>query len=605
MEGKPLNRGIAVWLFIILPILGMLIFRKSFDLGLYGDDWQHLYILWREFFVFHTKSFFDIRSYIGPYFPESLYLGIISHFWGYNPPAYFISSFFFRFLANIAIYFLSYELTKSRLAAFISSFIFLITAAGLQTTDWVFNMNTYMGLWLLACSAILYLKIRLLHKINYRLYISFAITFAIALAIVPTRMHGATPFIVLTDIFLTFKDGHFKKNLNRYFFIRVFLAIGIFALLIHFKAFGEESYTNGRFNDSYKLVQALNQNGTYSWWLYFLGIMGHLFLPDNVDMTNGHSLKSVLFLSGFLSILAGYLSSYSILKSKKLTHYLPMIIFQLGWVIFLFYISKIDTQTSNGSYFSIYLGGQIIFWAVWLYLIARKKYSNLANTLIISIIWMISLTIIHWLFTPYFIIETTGRYMTMGSAGIALFMGALIALLLKNALNYDKDDTSKFNNSLFLGIPLLILFFFSLTNMQTTQNYFNFMYQTRNRELTEKTWKTLLTQVPKLDPKAVSVFYFTTDNPSSLYGVLTFGFFMRSGLEWRITNEALTPLPVTDYQQLLDIVKTGEPLQKIHGRKKEPLPLSRVYAFDFRQGELINITEQVRNKISQDLNLNQ
>ena len=78
---------------------------------------------------------------------------------------------------------------------------------------------------------------------------------------------------------------------------------------------------------------------------------------------------------------------------------------------------------------------------------------------------------------------------------------------------------------------------------------------------------------------------------------------MRAGLEWRIPVEALTPLPVTDYQQLLDIVKTGEPLEKIHGRKTGPVPLTRVFAFDSRGGELINITKEVRTKLQTDINL--
>src|SRR3989304_1666007 len=136
------NKIILLWLFIILPISGAIVFRKSFNLGLYGDDWQHLYILWREFYVYHTKSFLDIKSYLNPYFPEYLYLGIIERFWGYYPPAYFIASYLCRLFANIALYFFAYELTKSNLAAFLTTLIFLVSASGLQTTDWVFNLNT-------------------------------------------------------------------------------------------------------------------------------------------------------------------------------------------------------------------------------------------------------------------------------------------------------------------------------------------------------------------------------------------------------------------------------------------------------------------------------
>lgn len=197
--------------------------------------------------------------------------------------------------------------------------------------------------------------------------------------------------------------------------------------------------------------------------------------------------------------------------------------------------------------------------------------------------------------------------MTMGAAGMAIFLGALSTLLIKASLAYAHKGTpeSRLLSSLYLMTPILILFVFLSTNFRTGQDYFNILYQTRNQDLTQKTWNTLKEAVPRLDPKAPSVFYFTTDNPLSLEGVLVFGFYMRAGLEWRIPYEALTPLPCTDYQQLLDYVKNGSPLQKVHGRKAAPVPLSRIFAFDFRNGELTNITDSVRRKISQDLNLNQ
>lgn len=605
MQSKSTNKFILLWLFIILPVAAAIVFRKSFDLGLYGDDWQHLYILWREFFVFHNKSFFDITSYLNPYWPEYLYLGIIEHFWGYFPPAYFIASYLCRLFANIALYFLSYELTKSKLAAFLTTLIFLVSAAGLQTTDWVFNMNTYFGLGLLAIASTIYLKIRKLKTFKSWLYPAFVITFTLGLAVVPTRMHGATPFIILTDLFLTYLIERQQFKFNKYVLLRMGLTIIIFLALVHFKSFGEGSYTSGRFNDSYKLVQTLMQNGYYSWWLYFLAIIGHLVLPDNINFTVKSTLKSVLIVGTFLSILFASVSSYSILKSKKIISYLPILIFNIGWLIFLFVMSKADFHTSSDIYFAIFLGWQFLFWAIWFYLIGRKNYPDISKTLIISIIWIVSLTILHWLFTPYYIIETTGRYMTMGAAGTAIFFGALSALLLKQATFYASNPSVnlRFLGILYLGIPLLILLIFIITNFQAGQKYLNVLHETRNKELTESTWKTLLSEVPVLDPDHISIFYFTTDNPLSLEGVLVFGFYMRAGLEWKIPLEHLTPLPVKDYNELLEYVKDGSPAQKIHGRKAEPIPLSKVYAFDFRGGELINITGRVHQKIIEDLNL--
>ncbi len=615
MQTKSLNKKMVIWLFFVLPLLAMWIFRKSFNLGLYGDDWQHLYNLWRDFFVFHTKSFFDIRSYLNPYWPEYFYLGIINHFWGFYPPAYFIASFLCRLFANIALYFFSYELTKSKLAAFLSTIIFLVSAAGLQTTDWVFNMNTYAGLGLLAVSSTLYLRIRKLKTFKSWYYLFFILSFILALGIVPTRMHGAAPFIILTDLFLYIAIER-KIRFDRYLLGRTILAAGIFFLLIQVKSFGESSYTHERFNDSYKLIQTLVQNGYSSWWLYFVGIIGHLILPDNISVHYQvsflqnffpikNTLTGVLVAESIIFTIITAISSLSVIKSKKLLPILPILIFNIIWPGFLIIFSKIDYHTSVDIYSAIFLGGEFLFWAIWFYFISRNKYPEIASSLIISVFWIVCLTIIYWLFTPYFVIETTGRYMTMGGFGVAIFLGGLSSLLIKSAKNHatQSDSASKLMPSIYLGIPFVILITFMMINFINGQNYFNILYQTRNKDLTEKSWDKLVREVPRLDPAGPSVFYFTTDNPLSLEGVFVFGFFMRGGMTYRIADQDLTPLPVTNYKELLDFVKDGSPLQKVHGRKALPVPLSRVFAFDLRNGELTNITEIVRKKISEDLNL--
>lgn len=617
MPTKSINRFIIFWLFIALPLLAILVYRKSFNLGLYGDDWQHLYYMWKEFYVYKTKSFFDIKSYLNPYWPNYFYLGIINHFWGFYPPAYFIASFLCRLFANIALYFFSFHLTKSKLAAFLTTLIFLVSAAGLQTTDWVFNMNTYAGLGLLTIASTIYLKIRKLKTFKSWYFVSFIATFTLALAIVPTRMHGAVPFIILMELFLTYIVEKQKIKFDQYLLGRVLLVVGIFYLLVHFRSFGEESYAGGRFNESFKLIQTLIQNGAYSWWLYFLGIIGHLVLPDNINLSSQgtfvqqilptkNPLAGILVIEGFISTAILTMSTYALTKSKRLIYYLPVVLFNILLLLFLMWMNKIDKLTSNDTYFAISLGIQFVFWSIWFYIISKYKYPFLSQTLLIPLIWITSLTSIYWLFTPYYIIETTGRYMTMGAAGMAIFIGALLSILWKNAKSYSSQQNSvtRLKGSLFLSVPLLILVIILIVNFQTEQNYFNILYQTRNKDLTERSWNKLVQEVPKLDPTAPSVFYFTTDNPLSLEGVFIFGFFMRAGMTYQIPVMELTPLPVTNYKELLDYAEDGSPLQKVHGRPAAPVPLSRIYAFDFRNGELINITNVVRQKISQDLNMN-
>ncbi|MBI2596885.1 hypothetical protein HYW41_01900 [Candidatus Daviesbacteria bacterium] len=606
MPQRSTNRFIFIWLFAFLPLIAVFVFRKSFNLGLYGDDWQHLYNLWRDFFVYHTKSFYDIRSYLNPYWPEYFYLGIINHFWGYYPPAYFIASYLSRLFANISLYFFTFELTGSKLAAILSTIIFLFSAAGLQTTDWVFNMNTYAGLGLLSLASVFYLKIRKLNTIYSFNYILFIMTFILALAIVPTRMHGAVPFLIIVDLFLTFVAEKSQFKINRFLLIRIIMTILVFVLLLHLKSFGEGSFTTDRLSESSQILQKINHKGYYAIWFYFLGILGHLVLPDSISLDN---FTSVIFLTNGISIILGIIVSWLFSKGKSLLFYLPILIFNFIWTLILGWIVSINPNPlytlnpylPSDVLFSIALGGQFIFWSIWLSILSGKSSPQLSSSLIISLIWIIMMTIIYWLFTPYYLIETTSRYMLMGATGIAIFLGSFVSLLFFQTVSLQKNEKTRILSSFYLLLAIFILLFWIFTNFQRSQTYLGILEQTRNRELTEKTWNTLLKDVPKLDPIGPSVFYFTTDNPLSLQGVLVFGFFMRAGMTYKIPDQDLTPLPSTDYQELLSYVTDGSPLQKVHGRKPLPVPLSRIYAFDFRNGVLINITTAVRNKLTEDL----
>src|SRR3989344_4048169 len=113
-----------IWVLIIIPVLSYIFLKKTLNLALYGDDWEQLYNLWLSFDVLKTLSFLDIKSYLSPYWPQYIFLGIIRHFFGYEPTAYFASSMFLRILATISLFFLVKKLTKKSLPAYLSTIIF-------------------------------------------------------------------------------------------------------------------------------------------------------------------------------------------------------------------------------------------------------------------------------------------------------------------------------------------------------------------------------------------------------------------------------------------------------------------------------------------------
>lgn len=597
------NKIILVWLFIGIPLISILVFRKSFNLGLYGDDWLQLYNLWLSFDVNKQLSYFDVRSYIGAYWPQYLFLGIIKYFFGYASSAYFETSLFLRILATISLFFLGYKISKSLPVAFFASLVFIFTAAGLQTTDWVFNMNTYAGMFFFNFSMIFYLNIRKLKTFFSFQYIAFISSFTLALASVPVRMHGAVPLLIATELFLFFLErktvlkAGLTPKIDRFLVFRLVLPVVILLLLIKAGSFGGSGDNTPLFEASFAYLKDMLHRGRYDLLFYYLGIIGNMTIPDisGLSLSFNRLLPITLFF-----ITTGLLFSYAIKATRFM--YVSIIISTILWA----FVAKIllfwNPTLPFSNIFSISLGYQTIVLSALTFRHTYKKYPSIASSIMISLLWLFFFTIIYWPRTGFSILETTSRYLTVGAMGFSLLFAANISIMLKNL----SEITNQSVKNRLAKVSILLIFFtalFSLltSNYQAGQLYLTSLETNRNLELVNKTWDSLKREVPKLDENEPSVFYFTSNNPTALYMVLTFGFWPHAGLIYSITDMLDTPVPTDNYSELVEMVKSGEPLKKVHGRKEAPVPLARVFAFDFKDGELINITEVVRKKIAKDL----
>ncbi|MBU0569807.1 hypothetical protein KKB40_03425, partial [Patescibacteria group bacterium] len=240
----------------------------------------------------------------------------------------------------------------------------------------------------------------------------------------------------------------------------------------------------------------------------------------------------------------------------------------------------------------------------WIYFLAKEKYPDLTSSIMIGTLFMSAFTFLYWAFTPYLILESISRYLITGAVGFSIILSSFVTLSLKSVylLKEKRLLESKTMKIGLLMIPLAMLVFWLGFNFQAVQLYLGTLEKNRNKTLTQKTWKTLMQSVPTLDPNYPSVFYFTTDNPASLYGVLTYGFWPRAGTLYKVEKTAYTPVAVVDYETLLEYALDGSPLKKIHGRNfTDPVPPLNIYAFDFRKGKLTETTDQVRQKIISDL----
>lgn len=591
LKSKFLSKQL-IWIFICIPLLSYLVLRSSFNLSLFGDDWEQLYNMWLEFEVRHSYHWLDIKSYLGPYNFSYSYLGILNNFFGLNSAAYFYTSYFCRVLSTISIFLLVKFLTKDKLAGVLSSLVFIFSAAGLETTDWVFNLNTYIGIFLFNLSLICYLKLRSIAKFPNLYFLLFIPLLAATFMVVSTRMHGAVPFIILVDLVLTFILE--KRKLNRSFIVRLIIPFLILFFMMHVGSFGHLG--SGGFTDRIKLgmetAVSLLQKEQYMFLFFLPGLIGNITLPDSFSSSYvgsvGLRLASIsfIFISGLLSFLTLKLINPKKILNKQFFIFLG---FSFFWSVVLFLLHKLNPILPPAQFFSILVGGELFFTIAWLFFTLKKEAPLVSLGMAFSLFWLIAFSLIYWVFNPAILFETTSRYLIMGAVGFAIFLGIFISFLIK-----------RINNGLQLVIPMFILLAILSINYWASSKYLTFLEINRNSKLAIAIWSSLTSSVPDLDVKNPTVFFFTTDNPYSLHWNLVFGFPPHMGLTYRIPNWDLTPLPVSDYPTLLAYAKDGSP-QKMNGRPIKPVPLDHIYAYHLSGDKLYSQTGQIRKKLEEDL----
>lgn len=585
-----LHKFTLAWLFFFIPLLSFLVFKKTFNLALYGDDWLQLYNLWISFDVQKSLSFFDIRSYLGAYWPQYLFLGVIRHFFGYQPQAYFAASLLLKIIATISLFFLVKNLSKSMIASYLATLIFTLSAAGLQTTDWVFNMNTYAGIFFLNLSFIVYLKLHTLKSFFSLYHLLFILFFIIALGVVPVRMHGAIPFLLATELFLWAFGKKATFKIDKFLLARVTIPLLVMFILVKVGSFGGEGDILPLLKNSLVDTQNTLSQGKYDILFYFFGIIGNTAIPDTINLGTffNHSLPRFLFFT-----VIGLFISYGTGSRKKV--YLFVATINLFWVVISKMLTIWNPALSMNNLFSISIGFQIVILSLLIFKEKRESHPNLSVSIIIGLLWVILFSLLYWLKTPYFIIETTGRYMTMGALGFAIIFASILSIIFANFRIAHKT------NPIYLIILAITFGSWLYTNYLTTQSYLSNLETSRNLTLADNTWGSLLKSVPTLNEEGPSIFYFTYDNHSSANMILVFGFSPHAGLSYKISSWEKTPVPTEDYLQLLDMVKTGEPMKKIHARDYQPVPIERVFAFDLRDGKLTDITDSIRLKLTKDI----
>lgn len=569
----------------VIFAVSLLVFLPSFSLALFGDDWL-AFFRFRQHVDPGTGRWTPIRYYLTPYGPQDILMGVLRKIYGFNSTYYYLTSFIFRLIAAFSFYPLVLKLTKNQLSAFFASLFFSITVIGLDTTNWVFNMPTYITIALFNFFLYFFLSAR--EEGKSKLLVMSGLLYYLAYVTTPIRMHGSLLFIFLVEAFW------FLQERNSQTLKKVFIRLGVILLVFLIikytgTSLGPASEIGERFNLGIKSDLMLLSQGRFDFLFFPILMFGSMIIPDfflpQVELTSLRMLIPTLSFVFLIFLIFFFFILKNVEKFKQKV-FIKIILLSAFWTSFVILINRLNPATFSNSYFiiSTLIGGYSLIVSLFLIFIYWKQ-KLISFLLFLSIAWSILSFFFAWWWVPLSIFPTTYRYLIVSAVGITLLFSTLISLPHKK------------NNQIFIfGLMSIFL----LINVFGSLRFFNQTAITHGQEITNKVWGSIpyFPQIKK--QKEPLIFYFEGDgtNGGILHDVITFGFPPHMALIYDLSEGQQIPVPMSDFKDVVSAVQSGKPMPA-YGYKAEPVNIERIYAFHLKGDQLINITYQTRNKISE------
>lgn len=278
-----------LWFTTTIILLSLLNIGQSLQFSINGDDWLALYRYNINFNNF--LSHFNISNYTSTtsnYVFGYLMMGLISKLFSFNPFPYYLAALILRIATAFSFYFSVYSATKNKWIGYLSAIFFSSMYAGIETTNWVSNMNTYLSIILL--NLFIYLFYNQKNIISFRTFVQGFI-FILSFLVAPVRMHGLLFFIPLVTFFRFEKIN--KNNITGLFGILFILLMPL--ILIRLLTYPD--------NDSdYLKVASFNYGDIFGTLFNLVTNLGFSILP-NILINPETALKSIYIIVGGFTLL--------------------------------------------------------------------------------------------------------------------------------------------------------------------------------------------------------------------------------------------------------------------------------------------------------------
>lgn len=513
-------------------------FLLSLKLSLYGDDWLRLHILKFNFDTGIGESYFSIKSYIGPYNPQYIFLFFVRLFWGYNPVGYFLTSLILRLIGSASFYFPLKKITKSSLIGWVGAILIGTTPIGIQVTDWVFYMNTYASL--IPLSWTLYLGILLHKKFTFKKVFLFVFSSALFIFLIPVRSYGFFLAILVFSIAEIFLQKKMKLPILQTIFL---ICVYGFAKIIG--DLGPTTDVLSSIQSGVKNSYGLLLHHSYYFLIVPFVDFGRILFPDMFFQRLQDISKAIIspqiFAIFLLLLIVG--CGYYLWKNvsgKEL--FLWLLINCLIFVITQFIL--VNPSFTDRLYAS--LGFWFLFNTIY-YLLSIHKKKTLVMYLLCLFCFIFPYYLLPWSFDPSIVLTSDHRYLYFPAVGLLV-----ACTFILNHFNASKRHRK-----------YIILFILLVTSINIVSDtiYFKNQLRFRSEARQETIFASIHKLIPNLPKNHQSIFYIT-DTTGKKMDVYSFGFPFYMGISYEISQQGNLPFMLLNLDEVHSAITDGKVLMR-------------------------------------------
>lgn len=462
-------------LLLTISLNQYIIGKKNLEMGFFTDDWLFL----SAYRTYVVNPFLDIMSawkQIGSHnFSYSYYIGVLYSFFGLDYSAYRITNQIFKIIATLSLYPLVLYISKRRLLAFLSTFIYAIHFSSFGLLDGPSRGSNFIAIALMSLFLLVYFYIS--EKKISNIFISFSLSVWLFTVIFfgSTRLFPLlviVPFIELLNIWSRIRKGVGTA------IKRLLIVYSPFLLLFLFspKSISDQiGYFGGLFE---KL-----KDGNWQLFLTPFAAMGSTYIPKDLWPLFGqpfyHNLSSYLTSLLIESILVYFVLLIFIvffISRKPIKFLARNLIFSFIVGIFVYLIDHnwlllnitARTPVDPGTFLTPALIGLFIMttsFCLFLEWKESEKKNSLLPFLFLAPIFSLIFIFLTWLFADInSIFMGVHAYLTIPSIGTSIVLATVLVLI------YDRLISSKILLKKILALQIIILslglfFYISFVNV--------------------------------------------------------------------------------------------------------------------------------------------